>query len=243
MDNNQGFTFSLRVIALPLLFVFVIWTVYWVEVTFHVDFTRFGVYPRTLSGLRGIIFSPFIHSSVPHLYNNSFPLIVLGASLFYFYREVSFKVLVYSILISGVITWCIARNAYHIGASGLIYALVSFIFFKGIFSKHFRLIALSLLVVFIYGSMMWYLFPIEERISWEGHLGGFLAGLILAFVFKRSIPEKPKYAWEAEDYNEENDPFLQQFDKDGNFIETSNDGNEENTTNVTYHFKNSAKED
>ena len=97
--------------------------------------------------------------------------------------------------------------------------IISFIFFKGIISKNFNLMALSLIVVFIYGSTIWYIFPIKENMSWEGHLSGFLVGILLAFIFKKNIPPNKTYNWQNENYDTTDDPFLQQFDKDGNFIE------------------------
>ncbi len=239
MDQKREYSFYLGVVVFPLCFVFILWLVFWFEVTFGYDFNRWGILPRTFSGLKGIFFSPFIHSTLSHLYNNSLPLLVLGACLFYFYREIRWKVVLWGILLSGFFTWLIARQAYHIGASGVIYVWVSFIFFKGIFSRHFRLVALSLLVVFVYGSMMWYLFPIEERISWEGHLAGFVTGFILALVLKKGVPKKEKYAWESEDYDEKEDAFLRHFDEDGNFIETRDFEKSENEEKlkIRYHYK------
>ena len=175
------------------------------ELRFQVNLNEYGIYPQKISGLKGIIFSPFIHGSVEHLYNNTIPLAILTAALFYFYRNIALRVLLIGILVSGFFTWAIGRPSYHIGASGVIYLLASFIFFKGIFTKHYRLVALSLIVVFIYGSMLWYIFPVKDGISWEGHLGGFLTGLALAFFMKSDIPPPKKYEWEHENYNEEAD--------------------------------------
>ena len=175
--NENHFKFSLSVIVLPLLFLLSIWTVYWYEIRFSYDLTEFGIYPRTLEGLRGVIFSPFLHGSVEHLYSNTIPAFLLIASLRYFYRENFWQVLVYGILVSGLFTWLIARESYHIGASGLIYVLVSFMFFKGLRSQYYRLVALSLVIIMLYGGMIWYVFPdIEEGISWEGHLAGLITG-------------------------------------------------------------------
>ncbi len=219
--------------------VLLIWTVFWVEVRFHVNLNDLGIYPRKLSGLKGILLSPFIHGSIEHLYNNTIPLAILTASLFFFYRSIAFKVLLWGMLISGLIAWTIGRPSYHIGASGAIYLLASFIFFKGVISRHYRLVALSLIVVFIYGSLLWYIFPVKDEISWEGHLGGFLTGLFLALVLKAHIPEIRKYAWEKEDFNEEEDEFLKHFDKDGNFIEHHNEIPEDGGDPIKYryHFK------
>ena len=163
MSEERYFSFTPQVVLLPMLAVLSIWTVFWVEVKFQVNLNDYGIYPRTVKGLRGIIFSPFLHGSLEHLYNNTLPLVILCGSLAYFYRKVSIKVLVLGILISGMLTWLIGRPSYHIGASGLIYVLASFIFFKGIFTKHYRLVALSLLVVFIYGGLLWYIFSNRRR--------------------------------------------------------------------------------
>ena len=213
---------NLRLFVVPLLLVLTIWFVFMLELRMGVNFSRWGINPRTLEGLRGIIFSPFIHGSTTHLYNNTLPLFVLTTLLIYFYPRSAFRVLIVGGLLCGFVTWSIGRPSYHIGASGIIYLLASFIFFRGILSKHYRLVALSLIVVFIYGSMIWYVFPIQEGISWEGHLAGALCGFVLALVLRSEVPAKPKYAWESEDYREEDDPFMRQFDAEGNFIDLMN---------------------
>ena len=223
-------------LLIPFFAVLAIWVVYYLELKWGVNFNSHGIYPGRLSGLQGIVFSPFIHGSLDHLYNNSFPLLVLLAALIYFFPRQAVLVVVLGILGSGLLTWLIGRPSYHIGASGLIYVLASFIFFKGIFEKHFRLVALSLTVVFIYGSMLWYVLPIEEGISWEGHLSGLFTGLALAKLIKVSIPTPKKYAWENEDYDENEDEFLQHFDENGNFIEHL-DTSESQSSKVIYDYK------
>jgi membrane associated rhomboid family serine protease len=227
MKPKEQFQFSKGVILYPIFFILLIWFVFSIEIRFGINLTEFGIYPQTFKGLRGVIFSPFIHSGISHLYHNTIPLFVLTVALFYFYRPIAWKVLIYGILLSGFITWCIGRPSYHIGASGLIYVLVSFTFFKGIFAKYYRLIALSLLVIFLYGSMIWYVFPIVEGVSWEGHTAGLLTGLIFAFIFRKEIAKPKKFAWELEDYNIDNDPFLKHFDENGNFIELTKNGTED----------------
>ncbi|MGZ0015040.1 rhomboid family intramembrane serine protease [Yeosuana sp. AK3] len=237
MKNQEHFNFTIGVVAYPLCLVLFIWFVFWFEVRFGFNFSKYGIYPQEIKGLKGIVLSPFIHGDLQHLYHNSIPLLVLSMALFYFYRPIAWKVMVLGILISGFLTWCIGRPSYHIGASGLIYVLVSFIFFKGVFAKYYRLIALSLLVVFLYGSMIWYVFPVDVNISWEGHLSGFITGFLFALFFKRNIPKPKKYVWEEDHFNAENDPFLKQFDEHGNFIENLNPEEEENQTNINYTFK------
>ncbi|WP_437398109.1 rhomboid family intramembrane serine protease [Flagellimonas lutimaris] len=239
--SKDSFKFSNVVVLAPLVAVLAIWIVFWVEVQFGINLNDYGVYPRRLFGLKGVLFSPFIHGSIAHLYNNTIPLAVLTAFLFYFYQSVALRVLLFGTLASGLLTWAIARPSYHIGASGVIYLLASFIFFKGILAKNYRLVALSLIVVFIYGSMIWYIFPVKDGISWEGHLSGFIIGLILAFVTRVRVPEVRKYDWERDDFNEEDDPFLKHFDEHGKFIETTT-GEAEEKIEIKYHYKESDRD-
>jgi membrane associated rhomboid family serine protease len=153
--------------------------------------------------LKGILTEPLIHSGLRHLFSNSIPLIVLGWCLFYFYNEIGFAVMPVLWLLSGFFTWCIGRESWHIGASGLVYALSFFLFFSGIFRKYIPLMAVSLLVVFLYGSSLWNMFPVAEivdpSISWEGHLSGAVSGLIGAAIFRHYGPQKPEEAEELEE--------------------------------------------
>lgn len=245
MSQQQHFRYSTGVIAYPVFFVLLIWIVFWLQVRFFPLIKYGGINPLELVGLKGVLFSPFIHGDLEHLYHNSIPLLILSMALFYFYRKIAWKVLLYGILISGMITWLIGRPANHIGASGLIYVLVSFIFFKGIFARHFRLVALSMLVVFLYGSMIWYVFPVKEGMSWEGHLAGLITGFFFAIIFRKSVAKPERYVWQEPDYNEDDDPFLKHFDENGNFIESIEDDSIEMDTEtkpdsqpkVTYYFK------
>jgi membrane associated rhomboid family serine protease len=216
-SNKKAFEFSWDMVLYPLLFVLLIWGVYWFELSFNYNFNKFGIYPLTWHGLVGIVSGPFIHGSLEHLYHNSIPLFLLSMALFYFYRPIAWKVLLYGSLIAGLFTWLIARPSYHIGASGVIYLLSFFLFFKGIFSRHYRLIAVSLIIVFIYGSLVWGLFPQEKNTSWEGHSAGALAGLLMSIIYFKFVPVAAIDIQKKYTYSE-NDPFLQQFDEHGNFI-------------------------
>lgn len=244
MQENSNFRFSNLVLLVPIVAVLAIWGVYWMELLNNVNLNSYGIYPRTLSGLKGVVLSPFIHGSLKHLYNNTIPLAVLLSALFYFYKNAAWKVLLIGVLLSGLITWGIGRSSYHIGASGLIYVLASFIFFKGVFTKYFRLIALSLVVVFIYGSLLWYIFPVKEGISWEGHLGGFITGFVLALGLNVKVPVSKSYDWEKEDFIEEKDPFLKHFDAEGNFIETETEEerDQNKSIKIIYDYKKGSEE-
>lgn len=237
MNREEHFKFSNGVVVYPIFITLIIWVVFWAEVRFGLNFSKYGIYPQELVGLRGIILSPFIHGDIQHIYHNTIPLFVLSMALFYFYRPIAWKIIFFGIFLSGFLTWCIGRPSYHIGASGLIYVLVSFIFFKGVFTKYYRLIALSLLIVFLYGSMIWYVFPMEEHVSWEGHLSGLITGLGFALYFKRKIPRAKKYHWEEENYKAEEDPFLKHFDEQGNFIELDKEEKEPSQTSINYTYK------
>lgn len=209
--SKPQFVFNKSTFYSPILTIIVIWMVYFIEIKFGYNFNKYGIYPQTFKGLRGIIFSPFIHGSAQHLFNNSIPLLVMLGCLFYFYQKIALKVLFFGIVLTGVLTWTFARPSYHIGASGVVYFLVSFIFFSGVFRKYYRLVALSLAVVFLYGSMIWYVFPIEKGISWEGHLSGFLVGFVFAIIFKKEGPQPENFTYT------ENPEFEKLFDEDGNF--------------------------
>lgn len=208
---HAPFSMDRSIWFLPMLFLFVMWFVYWAEHFMGSDFGIYGVYPRSFKGLRGIVFSPFIHGSIKHIYDNSVPLFVLLMMLRYFYRDISSAVLFTGTFLTGLFTWFIGRPSYHIGASGVIYMLVSFVFFSGVFRKYYRLAAASLLVVFLYGSMVWYIFPIKQSISWEGHLSGFIAGVLLAVKYRKypPYPEQFEFSPSAlDDY----------IDEEGNFV-------------------------
>src|SRR5665647_770671 len=189
---------------IPGIFIFVMWLVKIIEVVFELDFSGFGIYPLTAKGLPGIVFSPFIHANFTHLFNNSLPLFFLSVALFYFYSEVALKVFTLTFFLTGFLVWIAGREAWHIGASGLVYGLASFLFFSGIIRRYFRLIALSLLIVFLYGSMVWGMFPnIYKNISWESHMLGFFSGVVLSVRLMKEGPQRPVYEWLEDDKERE----------------------------------------
>lgn len=193
---------SLKFSAIVLI---IIWSVKIFEIVFDYDFTEYGVLPRKFNGLIGILFSPLIHSDVNHLLSNSLPVIILCLFIFNFYSQIAKKILIYLYFISGLWLWCIGRESFHIGASGLIYAMASFLFFSGILRKNSQLSAVALLVIFIYGGLFWGLLPIHKNVSWEGHLTGFIAGILVSFIFRKDGPKRKKYNWEIEEDLEVND--------------------------------------
>lgn len=166
------------------------------EVVFETSFAQYGIFPRKISGILGIFTFPFIHGDWMHLFNNSSALLVLGSMLYLFYREVASRSLFWIYLLGGVWLWVGGRANIHIGASGVVYGLFGFLFVSGLLRKHLKLMALSLLVVFLYGSLVWGVFPVDETISYEGHLFGLLAGFFVAMVYRKHGTQQPKYSWD-----------------------------------------------
>lgn len=176
----------------PFLFIGCIWIVKISELILNEDFSGFGLYPLKIKGIIGIFTSPFIHGNIDHLIANSIPLLVLGTALFYFYSKVSYKVFFLIYIMTGIWVWFGGRPSYHIGASGIVYGLAGFIFTSGVILKNIRLLAISLLVVFLYGSMIWGVFPIDPKVSWESHLLGMIAGIILAIYYRNDSSIEPE---------------------------------------------------
>lgn len=190
----------------PFLFIVLIWLIKLGEILTQYNFTFLGVYPLRASGLLGVVTSPLIHGDIEHLSANSVPIFVLGSSLFYFYREIALKVVVLIVLITGLSVWIGGREAYHIGASGIVYGLAAFLFVSGIIRNEPRLLAITMFVTFLYGSLVWGIFPDffpEKNISYEGHLWGMVSGGALAVYFKKEGPQRKIYQWEKDEENEE----------------------------------------
>jgi membrane associated rhomboid family serine protease len=187
----------------PVLIVGLFWLVKLAEVVLNIDLSEFGILPLHLEGLPGILFSPFIHGSWDHLLSNSVPFLVLGFALFYFYRNLAYRILFMIYLLSGLCVWLGGRESYHIGASGIVYGLASFLFFSGVFRKDANLLTISIIVTFLYGSMFWGIFPIKPDVSWESHLWGAASGLLLSFYYRHQGPVRPKASWENEPEEED----------------------------------------
>ena len=204
--------------TVPTFLIAVFWIILIFENISGISLSKFGILPLQPEGLYGIVFSPLLHADFSHVMANSVPFFVLCSALFFFYREIAVRVLVLSWLLTGIWVWCFARGgSYHIGASGVVYALAAFHFFSGLIRREPRLMAFTLLVVFLYGSMVWGVFPDffpTRNISWEAHLMGLLAGLILAFYYRSSGPQRPRYDWADDDMDETeypaDDPEIQE---------------------------------
>jgi len=201
-EEKKRFIYSL---VFPAFFLLLLWAVKFFEISMELSFMEGGVYPRKWSGLQGILFSPLIHGGWKHLLDNSMPVFLLSLALFYFYRDIAYKIWGLIYLLGGILLWGVGREAYHIGASGLIYGLAAFLFLSGLIRRVNSLIAISLLVVFWYGSMVWGLLPFDFEVSFEGHITGAISGLVLALIYRDQGPEPQRSELEEEDEDEDED--------------------------------------
>ncbi|CAN5190982.1 rhomboid family intramembrane serine protease [soil metagenome] len=183
----------------PFTFIVVIWLVQLAQGFLQQDWGQFALQPRHLTGLIGILTAPLLHAGWEHLIGNTLPLLILSYLLFNSYKEIAGKVFWISYFLNGILLWFFARDAFHLGASGVVYALASFLMISGLIRKHPQLAMISFLVIFLYGSMVWGVFPFDPHVSWEAHLYGGLTGLILAFVFRKEGPQPKKYFQEEEE--------------------------------------------
>lgn len=194
-----------RAVYLSVGFVLLIWLIKIAEAAFGISFARLGIYPQQTFGLIGIITSPLIHGDFVHLLSNTFPVLLLGTGIGYFYPSSSRKVYLFIWLVTGLMVWLWARPSYHIGASGLIYGMVGFLFFSGAIRKDLRASVLALIVIFFYGSLIWGVLPLEDGTSWESHLFGGISGIIAAILFRKQDPYTRKYSWEEEEDDDDDD--------------------------------------
>ena len=205
---KSSFRLALKI---SLIVLGVLWVIFLVDAALGLRLGRFGLRPGSIPGLVGILFAPLLHANLQHLLSNSFPLLISLTATLYLYPASSVRVIPLIWLGSGALAWFIGRPSLHYGASGLIYGLLAFVFVSGILRRDMRSVSVSLLVGFLYGSMVWGVLPIRPHMSWEMHLTGAVTGTLLAFLFRKwdRVPVL-RYDWEDDDsvpewYPEESD--------------------------------------
>jgi membrane associated rhomboid family serine protease len=184
-------------------FVAVFWLVRIIETIFGFDLYQWGILPRHIHGLWGILFSPFIHSDFNHLISNTVPFFILLFVLVYFYRSLSYRIFFLLYFLSGLCVWLGGRESFHIGASGIVYGLVAFHTVSGIIRNDLRLLIISAIVIFLYGGLVWGILPLKPEVSWESHLWGAASGVMLAYYYRRYSLRRKKFDWEEEPDEEE----------------------------------------
>jgi membrane associated rhomboid family serine protease len=195
-----------RSFTIVAYFTVALWLIKIVESLTGAELYKYGINPGQISGLAGILWAPLIHSSFSHLFANTAPLLILGTALLYGYPK-SAKIVVPVVYIgSGLGVWLFARQFYHIGASGLTFGFLFFVFTVGAIRWDRRAIALSMVVFFLYGSMIWGIFPNQPGISYESHFFGAITGIILAILLRNYDPYSPEkqYSWEEDEDENEN---------------------------------------
>ncbi len=194
MNPKQDIRKMILAAGIPLFILFVQYMLEALEAGMDWDFTQLGIYPMQRRGLFGIFAHPLVHSDFRHLAANTLPFFFLSWCLFYFYRQIAPHILLAVWLCCGALTFCIGKPGWHIGSSGVIYGLAFFLFFSGLLRRHVPLTAISLLVTFLYGGLVWNMFPqfAKASTSWEGHLSGAIAGTLCAILFRKRGPRPPE---------------------------------------------------
>jgi len=202
-----------RRLSFPIGFVALLWVIHAMQVFLNTNLIKLGVFPGKIEGLPGILTSPLIHGSWDHLFYNSLSFLILGAIIFWFYPKIALQSFVWLYLLSGLGVWLFAQpNSFHIGASGLVYGMVSLVFWNGVFRRNLKATVLALIVLVLYAGYFGGIVPGKEGISWESHLLGAIAGIGLAWFYKKDIeedevPEPPLEDDEEREYFLERDAF------------------------------------
>ena len=199
--NTEQTQNSFRKSFFPVFwFVIVLWLIHITSAVFDLNLIQFGVYPGAISGLNGVVFAPLIHGSFSHVFSNTLPLLVLGTAMLLGYPRSSkyvFPIIYFGV---GLLVWAFGRESFHVGASGISFGLLTFVFVIGALRWDKSAIALSCLVFFMYGGMIWGIFPTEPGISFESHFFGAAIGVLCAIIFRNLDPKPPekRYDWEGE---------------------------------------------
>jgi len=199
-QSKQARRNFLLAVKISLVFIGVLWAIFIIDAVFGIRLGRYGLRPGSIPGLWGIVTAPLLHANIEHLLSNTLPLFISLTATLYLYPASSVRVIPLVWLGSGALAWFIGRPSLHIGASGLIYGLLAYVFFSGILRRDMRSVSVSLLVGFFYGSMVWGVLPIRPHMSWEMHLSGAIFGTMLAFVFSKwDRTPLLRYDWEDDD--------------------------------------------
>jgi len=194
---QRNFALALKI---ALFMVGLLWLILVVDSVLGLGLARFGLRPRQMEGLVGIITAPLLHSGAEHLFSNTLPLLISLTTLLYLYPRASLRVIPIIWVGSGLLAWVIGRPSLHFGASGFVYGLLAYVFIAGILRLDMRSVAVSVMVWFLYGSMIWGVLPIRPNMSWELHLAGAILGVALAIAFRRwDITPLKRYPWEDDD--------------------------------------------
>lgn len=194
---QRNFKLALKI---TLWFTVLLWLILMVDTVLGLGLARYGLRPKHLEGLIGIFTAPLLHSGAEHLFSNTLPLIISMTTLLYLYPRSAMRVIPIIWVGSGLLAWIIGRSSLHFGASGFVYGMLAYVFIGGILRLDMRSVAVSVMVWFLYGSMIWGVLPIRPNMSWELHLGGAILGVALAIIYRRwDLTPIKRYSWEEDD--------------------------------------------
>lgn len=194
----------------PLVALVAIWLVFFIDLRFNLHLNQLGMRPRQLEGIIGVFTMPFLHGDFDHLFSNSVPLLLSLGFIFQYFPEDKLRIIGYSALLTGILLWFIGENgSNHIGASGLVYAYIFFLVTHAFFTKNKETLAASFILIFLYGSLIYGIFPeygriIGKNISWEGHLAGAISGVLFGILYRKKGPQQRMF-FEDEDEDDEED--------------------------------------
>ncbi len=197
MEEERRQISLLKAAKWPFYILILMWVLEILKYLFGIQLVEYGILPRYISGLKGIITGPLIHGSFGHLANNSVPFLVGATTIIYFYQRIAVPVISLIWILTGILVWVFAKTAFHIGASGVVYGMISFIFWAGFFNRDRQSIVLSLIILFAYSGMFYGVLPNQPGVSWESHLLGGLVGILVAFLFR--IPKEEEDPWDDDD--------------------------------------------
>lgn len=194
---QRNFSLALKI---ALWSVLLLWVILVADSVLGLDLARFGLRPRHVSGLIGILTAPLLHGGFEHLFSNTLPLLISLTAILYLYPASAMRAMPVIWMGSGLLAWFIGRPSLHFGASGFVYGLLAYVFIGGLLRLDMRSVAVSVMVWFLYGSMIWGVLPIRPNMSWELHLSGAILGVALAIVYRRwDMTPVKRYAWEDDD--------------------------------------------
>jgi membrane associated rhomboid family serine protease len=194
---QKNFRLALKI---AVIFTGILWLILFVDYFLGLELTRFGLRPGHLKGLIGLLTAPLLHGGVEHMFSNTLPLIISLTAILYLYPRSSVRVMPVIWIGSGLLAWIIGRPSLHFGASGFVYGLLAFVFISGILRFDMRSVAVSIMVWFLYGSMIWGVLPIRPNMSWELHLAGAILGVAMAIVYRHwDVTPVKRYEWEDND--------------------------------------------
>ncbi len=187
-------------VKMALSLVALLWFILILDSVLGLELTRFALRPKHLQGLIGVFTAPLLHGGAEHLFSNSLPLFISLTTLLYLYPRAALRVIPIIWIGSGLLAWMIGRPSLHFGASGFVYGVLAYVFISGILRLDMRSVAVSVMVWFLYGSMIWGVLPIRPNMSWELHLSGAILGVALAIAYRRwDIAPVKRYAWEDDE--------------------------------------------